>query len=89
MKKKKKKKSQSGTFLGQLNNIAIYNMDGNDKIIIIFTGIIKLEIRKIKQGRQIWGTTMGKTRGHHVYKDIYRQSTPLCLQLFYYSNVWL
>lgn len=53
MKKKKKKKSQSGTFLGQLNNIAIYNMDGNDKIIIIFTGIIKLEIRKIKQGRQI------------------------------------
>lgn len=42
---KKKEKSQSGTFLGQLNNIAIYNMDGNDKIII-FTGIIKLEFAK-------------------------------------------
>lgn len=38
--KKKKKKSQSGTFSGQLNNTGIYNMDGNDKIII---GIIKLE----------------------------------------------
>lgn len=45
-KNKRKKKSQSGTFLGQLNNIAIYNMDGNDKIIIIFTGIIKLEFAK-------------------------------------------
>lgn len=44
--KEKKKKSQSGTFLGQLNNIAIYNMDGNDKIIIIFIGIIKLEFAK-------------------------------------------
>lgn len=41
-KKKRKKKSQSGTFLGQLNNTGIYNMDGNDKIIIII-GIIKLE----------------------------------------------
>lgn len=45
-KRNDKKKSQSGTFLGQLNNIAIYNMDGNDKIIIIFTGIIKLEFAK-------------------------------------------
>lgn len=44
--KRKEKKSQSGTFLGQLNNIAIYNMDGNDKIIIIFIGIIKLEFAK-------------------------------------------
>lgn len=40
--KKKEKKSQSGTFSGHLNNTGIYNMDGNDKIIIII-GIIKLE----------------------------------------------
>lgn len=47
-KNKKKKKSQSGTFLGQLINIAIYNMDGNDKIIY-FIGIIKLEFAKNKR----------------------------------------
>lgn len=49
---KKKEKSQSGTFLGKLNNIAIYNMDGIDKIII-FTGIIKLEFAKNKTRKTI------------------------------------
>ena len=39
--KKEKKRTPKWHFLGQLNNIAIYKMDGNDKIII-FTGIIKL-----------------------------------------------
>lgn len=32
--------------MGQLNNIGIYNVDGNDKIIIIIIGIIKLEFAK-------------------------------------------
>lgn len=32
---------------------------------------------------------MGKTRGHHVDMYIYRQLSPLCLQLFCYSNVSL
>ena len=45
-KKKKKKNPKGALFLGQLNNIAIYNMDGNDKIIIIIIGIIKLEFAK-------------------------------------------
>lgn len=47
----KEKKSQSGTFLGQLINIAIYNMDGNDKIT--FIGIIKLEFAKNKRRKTI------------------------------------
>lgn len=51
-KKEKQEKSQSGTFLGKLNNIAIYNMDGIDKIII-FTGIIKLEFAKNKTRKTI------------------------------------
>lgn len=51
-KTKRKKNSQSGTFLGQLINIAIYNMDGNDKIIY-FIGIIKLEFAKNKRRKTI------------------------------------